>query len=436
MHILYFHQHFSTPSGSTGTRSYEMARTLIGYGHEVTMVCGTYGGGHTGLTGDPVKGIRRGKVDGIRVVEICLPYSNHDSFMKRSLTFLRFALKSIGIAWRTKYDLLFATSTPLTAGIPGIVMRVLKPRKPFVFEVRDLWPELPREMGVMTNPLVLGSMSVLEWLSYNCAQACIGLSPGIVEGIRKRCSNKKPVAMIPNGCDLNLFHISPKPQKDDSIPASNVATASPPFSSNEQKDNGQPDADPTFRAVFTGAHGMANGLNAVLDAAAVLKQCDRDDIELIFIGDGKLKPKLMERADREGLTNCRFLAPIPKLELAAKIAEFDAGMMILANFPAFYYGTSPNKFFDYIASGLPVINNYPGWIADLITENNCGIAVPPEDSQALATALKRLADNPRERRSMGANARLLAETQFSRRKLAEQFCNFLQDRVTGKKKNH
>ena len=419
MHILYFHQHFSTPSGSTGTRSYEMARALVEGGHTVTMVCGTYGGGKTGLTGEPVNRIRRGEVDGIQVVEICLPYSNHDGFLKRSITFLGFAVKSIGIAWRTRYDVLFATSTPLTAGIPGIAMRVFKPRKAFVFEVRDLWPELPRAMGVVKNPVVLWAMSVLEGLSYRSARACIGLSPGIVDGIRRRCRRDKRVTMIPNGCDLSLF--GPATDAEETpVTTSTMATGGGAPASDD------PTGHRRFRAVFTGAHGIANGLDAVLDAAAVLRRRQRDDIELVFLGDGKLKPELLKRANDEGLANCTFLDPVPKTELAATLHSYDAGLMILANVPAFYYGTSPNKFFDYIASGLPVLNNYPGWLAGMIDEAQCGIPVPPEDPEAFADALERLADNPQERKAMGVKARELAESKFDRRKLAREFVGALE----------
>lgn len=398
MHILYFHQHFSTPAGATGTRSYEMARALIARGHRVTVVCGSSASGRTGLSGEPRNGVREGMVDGILVKEICLPYSNYDGLCKRSITFLRFALKSIGIALSTDYDLLFATSTPLTAGIPGIVMRLFKPSKPFVFEVRDLWPELPRAMGVVTNPVVLWAMSVLEWLSYRCAAGCIGLSPGIVEGIRRRSRRGLPIAMVPNGCDLDLFR---------------------------PEDRTRPPGTP-LTAVFTGAHGLANGLDAVLDAAAVLKQRGRKDIRILFIGDGKLKPGLVRRAAAEGLDNCVFMDPVPKTELTRLMSSADVGLMILANVPAFYYGTSPNKFFDYIASGLPVLNNYPGWLADLIAEHGCGIAVPPGDPVAFAEALCRLADDPHGRLEMGRRARALAEARFGRETLGKEFCGFLE----------
>lgn len=402
MKVLYFHQHFSTPSGATGTRSYEMAQCLIARGHQVTMVCGSGQLAKSGLQGNPVEGVRQGVVDGIEVIELDLPYSNYDSLLKRSWIFLLFAWRSVMLALRLDYELLFATSTPLTAGIPGIIASLLR-RKPFVFEVRDLWPELPREMGVITNPLVLGALGLLEWCSYHVATGCIGLSPGIVTGIVRRGIDREMVAMIPNGCDLELFN------PDDS-------EASRP----------QGVAADDFIAVFSGAHGIANGLDAVLDVAEVLKRKGRTDIKLVFIGDGKLKPALIGRANEENLTNCLFMEPIPKTQLTAYLRGADVGLMVLANVPAFYYGTSPNKFFDYIAVGLPVINNYPGWLAGLIEENGCGIAVPPEDPEAFATALETLADNRLVAKQMGVCARLLAERDFNRLDLGNRLVGFLE----------
>ena len=402
MHVLYFHQHFSTPAGSTGTRSYEMALRLIARGHRVTMVCGSGQMASSGLKEEPVNGMRRGAVDGINVIEFCLPYSNYDSFIKRSWIFVQFAWRSVTLAMQLQYDLLFATSTPLTAGIPGIVASILR-RKPFVFEVRDLWPELPREMGVITNPVVLAAMSVLEWLSYHAANACIGLSPGIVQGIERRGINSKYVGMVPNGCDLEMFN----PDNGESLRPVGV----------DKND---------FLAIFSGAHGIANGLDAVLDAALELKRKGRNDIKLVFIGDGRLKPALIKRAADEGLDNCLFLNPVPKLKLTAYLRGANAGLMILDNIPAFYYGTSPNKFFDYIAIGLPVINNYPGWLAGIITENSCGCAVEPGDSKSFAESLEKLADNPDLIKQMGINARALAVQEFDRKELGNRFVDFLE----------
>jgi len=405
MKVLYFHQHFSTPRGSSGTRSYEMARRLIERGHQVTMVCGSNKGCRTGLEADPVNGLRRGMVDGIDVIELCLPYSNHDGLLKRALVFLRFAMRSINVARKESYDLLFATSTPLTASIPGIAMGLFKKDKPFVFEVRDLWPELPKAMG-MKNPLLLGGMSILEKLSYRAMDGGVALSPGIRKGMRRRAPEKTPIELVPNGCDFNLFQPSDSGFQADKLP------------------DGYP-AD-GLRCVFTGAHGLANGLDAVLDAGKVLQKRGRSDIRLIFVGDGKLKPALLARRDAEDLGNCLFFDLLPKDQLNEVMAQTDVGLMILANIPAFYYGTSPNKFFDYIASGLPVLNNYPGWLADLINEHSCGLAVPPENAEAFADALEWFADNSEQRKAMGMKSRQLAEMRFNRTALADTFVSFLE----------
>jgi glycosyltransferase involved in cell wall biosynthesis len=160
--------------------------------------------------------------------------------------------------------------------------------------------------------------------------------------------------------------------------------------------------------------------------ASELKQRGRNDIKIAFIGNGRVKPDLVKRADKDGLDNCLFFDPVPKTVLNKIVSSADIGLMVLKNVPAFYYGTSPNKFFDYIASGLPVVNNYPGWLSDMINENNCGLVVAPDNAEAFADALIYLADHPEERHTMGDNSRILAEKQFSREDLSDNFVEFLE----------
>ena len=403
MRVLYFHQHFTTPEGSVGTRSYEFAKALVARGHQVTMVCGQFKSSGLNLSWDEKGNRHTGKVDGIDVIALPLAYSNRDSVARRAWVFLRFAWRSTWIALRADYDVLFATSTPLTAALPGIAMKFARRGKPFIFEVRDLWPELPRALG-MKNPILLGGMSVLEWLAYRCADACIGLAPGIVEGIRRRAPAGRRIELIPNGCDLELF--SPAKRAPLDLPGL---------------------APGDFVAGFAGTHGVANGLGAVLDAAAELKRRGRNGIKLMLIGDGNQKDGLVERARREGLDNCLFFPPVKKTEMAQITASLDCGLQILADVPAFYYGTSPNKFFDYISAGLPVVNNYPGWLADEITSQECGVVVPPRKPAALADALVKLADDSATREAMGLRARQLAEKKFNRANLTRQWIDIVED---------
>jgi glycosyltransferase involved in cell wall biosynthesis len=400
MKVIYFHQHFVTPSGAGGVRSYAMARRLIDRGHQVTMVCGSFAECNTGLDGSFANGIRRGFVDGIQVIELDLTYSNADSFLKRALTFVKFALRSVGLVFTEKYDLVFATTTPLTAGIPGIVARFLR-GKPFVFEVRDLWPELPRAMGVIRNPLLIGAMSMLEWVSYHSAHRIVGLSPGIIQGIANRGVSLDRIALVPNGCDMDIFGADVKSWRPEKVKRSD------------------------FMAIFAGTHGIANGLNAVLDAAVELKCRGCEEIKLVLIGQGKLKLSLKARAEMEGLDNVVFYEQVNKARIAGLLAASDLGLQILANVPAFYYGTSPNKFFDYIAAGLPVLNNYPGWLAEMITEHRCGFVVTPDNPVAFADALVQAASDRDSLKAMGQRSRALAEAHFDRTVLSDLWVDWV-----------
>ncbi len=409
MRVLYFHQHFVTPQGAGAIRSYAMARALLARGHQVTMVCGSAQGSTTGLSGPFTRGRRGGMVDGIEVVELDLAYSNSDNFAKRASTFLKFAARSVAIAMTARYDLVFATTTPLTAGIPGICARWLR-GKPFVFEVRDLWPELPRAMGVIKNPLVLWAMGILEWVSYRSAHRLIGLSPGIMDGIARRGVPRDRIALVPNGCDLGIFSGAVQPWRPEQVRATDLL------------------------AVFAGTHGTANGLEAVLNTAAELKRRGRDDIKLLLIGEGKQKPGLQASAQRMGLGNVVFHESVNKARLAGLMASTDIGMQILANVPAFYYGTSPNKFFDYIAAGLPVLNNYPGWLAEQIERNGCGFAVAPDNPVAFADALELAARDRAALKAMGQRAYALAAREFDRDLLSDQWVSWLESVILGSAK--
>ena len=253
-------------------------------------------------------------------------------------------------------------------------------------------------MGVVRNPLVLAALSALEWFSYHSADACIGLAPGICEGIAERGIESSRISNIPNACDLDL--LQPLGQGEKKQPEMIAGLPQPIDSS-------------SFVAAFTGAHGLANGLDAVLDVAAELQRQGRHDIQLLFIGDGRRKPALVHRVASEELRNCHFLPPIPKPQLAEVLRQsVHVGLIVLEDVPAINRGTSPNKFFDYLACGLPVVNNYPGWLAELIREHQVGIPVPPRDPEAFAQALIHLADQSALVASMGGNARTLAGSNF------------------------
>lgn len=393
MKLLYIHQHFTTPSGAGGTRSYEFARRMVERGHHVTMVCGSHSLANTGLTGDFVQGRRTGLVDGINIIEIAITYSNNLSFFERVKQFFHFAYDATRIALSHEYDLIYATTTPLTVAIPALVAKKIK-RKRYLFEVRDLWPELPKAMGAIKNKYVLKAMDLLESMAYRNAAHCVALSPGIAEGIQKKLALQK-TTLIPNGSDTDFFLQG----KYQSLPG---------FSEDD------------FICLFAGAHGEANGLDAVLNVAKLLKESNKR-IKFLFVGEGKIKKHLINRKNTEELDNCIFWNPVSKKEMRNVFKSVHLGLMVLRNVPAFYYGTSPNKFFDYLAAGLPVLNNYPGWLSELITKNHCGVAVSPDQPNQFMEVLEFLERNREKLKEMGNNAFKLAVKEFDRDQLANQF---------------
>ena len=404
MHVLYFHQYFQTPKGIASTRSYDMAIALVKAGHTVKIICGSSIGGNTGIDKPFINGYRQEFVENIHVLETDLKYSNHLGYWQRIKIFIKFLIFSMRVLFREPADIIFVTTPPLTVCLIGIFSRWFK-NKPFILEVRDLWPEAPIAMGIIRNPIIILILRFVEWISYRSANKIIALSPGILKSIIARGIISDKVSMISNTSNLNLFNY-------------NIYFARP-------KDIDKND----LVAIFAGAHGEANGLENVLDAAHEIKKRGRKDIKFILIGEGKLKSKIIEKAKFNKLDNIIFLDAIPKIQLVSLMSSCDIGLQILSNIPSFYYGTSPNKFFDYIAAGLPVLNNYPGWVADLIEKNQCGYVVRPDNPSCFADALIHGADNRDNLKQMGINSRNLAKKEFDISILEKKFVNLMEKAV-------
>lgn len=404
MRILYLHQHFSTPAGATATRSFAMARALAARGHAVTIACGRYAGAETGLPGPWRRGCRRGRVGGFEVVEFAIPCGNAQGLGARGLAFLRYAGRAGALALRGRWDAVVASSTPLTVALPALAAERLR-GVPFVFEIRDPWPELPRAMGLGT-PALWAAMDRLADAACRRAAAVVALSEGMAETALAHGARPGRVHVVPNGCDLDLFgpHVAPW----------------------------RPEAARAWEAlaVYAGAHGPANGLDLLLDAAARLRARGERRLRLVLVGEGGEKPRLRARAAAEGIDNVTFLDPMPKPRLAALLAGSQIGVQCLADIPAFAEWTAPNKLMDYMAAGLPVVANLPGRAARLLAGARggapCGVAVPPGDAAALGTALAALAADPARRAALGAAARAEAVRRWDRRLLAARFCEVVE----------
>lgn len=409
MDILYLHQYFRTPQQVGGTRSYEFARRFVEAGHRVTVLTArdrsvpwTTGGL-----------LRRHTVAGIDVVEVKAGYTDGQygtklSYPQRILTFVWFALLSCAAVLRVpRPDVVFATSTPLTIGIPGVLASKVR-RVPLVFEVRDLWPEAPIQMGALRHPVAIAVARWLERAIYRNSAHVVALSPGMAEGVRRAGVPDERVGVIPNASDLALFH---------------------------------PDVDGTglrrelglegrFVCSYFGTMGEANDLTYVVRAAQLLQERGDDGIAFVLQGHGRRRAGLEDFCREHGLSNVQFLDAVPKEGVARLTAASDLCMTIYKNVPILYT-CSPNKLFDSLAAGRAVLVNTPGWLRDLVLEHQVGVYAEPDSAEAIVEQVTFLRDHPELCAQYGRNARRLAEEVFSRDRLAQQLEQVLVRAATG-----
>lgn len=401
MRVLYLHQFFATRESSLGLiRSYEFSRRMVQRGDEVTVVTSS-----SRLPEDYDRAVfAEGEIDGIRIRSVRVRYANQMGYARRMWSFILF---TVGATWLAatagKHDVVVATSTPLTVGIPGWIAAALT-RTPFVFEVRDLWPEAAIQMGALsrTGPIA----RIAKWLErflYRRAHSVIALSPGMVAGVIAEGTEPERVHMIPNCSDLDLFH--PGGKDPELVERYGL--------------------DGAFVVGYAGAIGPSNAVEAhVPEAARILEERGRTDIVFLIAGDGKCLDEV--RRLTEGRTNVLLVGSLPKREVPRLTRTADVLMTLFADVPILATN-SPNKFFDALASGRPVIVNQPGWTRELVETHDAGIHIPVGDGRALADAVERLADDRALTARMGANARRLAEDEFDRDAQALRFIAALEE---------
>ena len=396
MHILLIHQAFTALDEAGGTRHHELARFLVSRGYQVTIITSPV----SYLTGKIIQTEDQTSEEGITILRAYTYSALHRSFVDRVISFMSFMLSSFFLGLRVrKVDLVWGTSPPIFQGVTALVLARLK-GVPFLFEVRDLWPAFAVAVGVLRNPILIKASLWLERFLYRNADRVMVNSPGYIEHVARRGAKK--VELIPNGADPGMF----EPQ------------------ANGLRFRKQLGLDGEFIVLYAGAHGLSNDLGVVLQAADQLRA--HSEIRFVFIGDGMDKPALQAQSQTMDLPNVLFAPAASKSEMADVMAAADACVAILKPIEL-YKTTYPNKVFDYMAAGRPVILAIDGVIRQVVESAGAGIFVPPGNPSAMAEAVLALSSDNLKARAMGLAGRQCIEQFFSRHELAEKLYLLLEE---------
>lgn len=395
MKVLYIHQYFKTPSEPGGTRSYWISRELVNRGHQVVVITSTN-------KNHPNPG--RVIIDGIEVIYIKNEYNNYMSKLQKINSFVKYMIKSIRLAKREKdVDVVFATSTPLTVGYVALRLKSIKKWK-YVFEVRDLWPEFPIQIGAIRNKFIIKLLRQFEKKIYFNSEYVVALSPGMKEGVVQIGFPEEKCFMIPNMAKPDKFF--PREKNND------IANE---FGIDLNK----------FNVIHFGSMGVANGLSYIIEAAKVLSEKNISDVNFIFMGFGATEPKLKELVNIYKLNNVKFLGN-HKMDIVSEVVNCcDASITTFKNLPILQTN-SPNKLFDSLSAGKPIIVNSAGWTKDLCEKENCGFFADPENPSDLANKLINIKDNHELLNQWGKNARNLSINVFDKNILAAKVADVIE----------
>jgi glycosyltransferase involved in cell wall biosynthesis len=378
MRIIYIHQYFKTPSEGGAVRSYHLAKGLVEAGHQVEMI-----------TGGGKKGYDQRWIDGIRVHYLPVDYDQKFGFFKRISSFLSYVSQAKKLIKKLpRPDLLYVTSTPLTTGLIGLWAKK-KLAIPYIFEVRDLWPQAPIEVGAIRNPLLTRSLISLEKKIYQQALTLVALSPGIAAHLR-RITPDQHIHLIPNFSDLERFFPMEKSEKL------------------LQKYSLQR----TLTIAYTGALGKVNAVDELLNLAGMAKNRGKN-WQFLIMGEGSHEAQLRKTVSEKSLAQVHFIPFGSKEKVNELLRMADFAWISFAHLPVLKTN-SPNKFFDALAAGKAILVNHEGWVFDLVKTHELGVSCLPSKVESAFAKLEKLEQNPHELVKMGQNSRKLAEQHFTK----------------------
>ncbi len=404
MHILLIHQAFVSPQEAGGTRHFEFARYAVQEGHRFTIISSNL----NYITGKKIfkreSLVHKEVIDGVNILRTYTYPSLHRSYFWRVISFLSFMTTSILTAVRLDdIDIVMGTSPPISQALSSWVVSFLKHR-PFLLEIRDLWPDFAIDIGILRNPFLIKLLRWLEIFLYKRATHIVVNSPAYRDYlINNKGVPADKITIIPNGVDPSMFinRIDPDLKKKLNL-------------------------DDKFVVTYAGALGLANDIPTILHAAARLR--DLDYIHFLIVGDGKEKRNLEALSKELKLTNVTFLGAFPKTRMPEILSISDVCVATLKNIPMFRM-TYPNKVFDYMAAGCPVILAIDGVIREVVEAAGAGIFVPPGDDKALAETVVYLVNHTEEIKQMGERGRNYVAKHFNRIEQVKELINTMESMI-------
>lgn len=399
MRVLYLSQYFPPEVGATQTRAYEMARYLVSAGHQVTML--TELPNHPSGIIPPAyhgKWYERETFDGIDVLRLWVKASPSKTFGHRMLFYLSYmvnaTLAGLLLA-RGRYDVVYATSPPLFVGGAALAVHALR-RIPFVFEVRDLWPESAVALGELRNPRAIAWATRLEKMCYNSAAQVVVVTEGIRQRLLTRGLAAHKLHLIPNGANVARFR--PQPEAGQRL----------------RQELG---LESKFVVLYAGIHGLAQGMETLVEVARLLQ--GQRDVQFVFVGEGPKKADVVALRETHRLDNLTLLDERPASEMPALLSAANVALVPLRRLELFQ-GALPSKMFEAWACGCPVILSIAGEAQQVLAEAQAGLFAEPEDPVAIAAAIMALHDAPAWARELGQNGRRYVEAHYSRERMAQR----------------
>jgi glycosyltransferase involved in cell wall biosynthesis len=390
--------------GAPSARTFEHARHWVGLGHDVTVITG-FPNHPTGIIRPEYRGrvVKRENIEGIELLRTWVYCTANKGFFRRILNFFSFFFSSLifGSLLSGRPDVVIGTSPQFFCAVAAYLLSIIK-RVPFVFEVRDIWPQSAVELGALKNPLIIKALEAIELHLYRRAQLIIVVAESTKPYLLNKGIAGEKIKCIPNGIDADYFEL--------------------PGGEAPEKLLAKLDLRGRFIVSYIGTHGMSHGLDVVLHAARQL-QVD-STVHFLFVGEGAEKENLKRLASELSLSNVTFIHEQPRDGLPAYYRASDVSLVPLRRLPVFKK-VLPSKLFELMGAGCPIICSVEGEAADLVTRAGAGLCIEAENRESLIAAISSLRAAPGLRRQLGLNGQRFAKTHYLRSALAENYLSSL-----------